>query len=193
MTRNAVLLMDLQRDFLGEEGARMPVQPSGAAAVIRTTNAILRQAMLGGALPVLVVNRFLPTDRIGNFFRKGAAIDGTPGAEIDPRIAAHEDVKTFAKARPSAFTNPELDEFLAARGITDLYVIGVFAEGCVRSTALDAKRRGYAVHVLADAVASDAAWKKRLALWVMARAGVEVIGGEEGSPAAEHMRDASGQ
>jgi nicotinamidase-related amidase len=54
-------------------------------------------------------------------------------------------------------------------------VLGVFAEGCVRSTVVEAVKRGYTVHVIANAVASNAAWKKRFALWAMKRAGADIM------------------
>ncbi|HYC42111.1 MAG TPA: cysteine hydrolase [Noviherbaspirillum sp.] len=175
MTRNAVLLMDLQHDFLGAEGSCMPVEPDSIAPVIDTANAILQKEILKDALPVLVVNQFPESDRIGNFFRRGAAVAGTRGAGLDSRVRCDASVKVIAKASASAFTNPELDRYLRAENITDLYVMGVFAEGCVRGTVLDARRHGYAVHVLADAVASNASWKKRFGLWAMKRAGADIL------------------
>ncbi|WP_420475492.1 cysteine hydrolase family protein [Noviherbaspirillum sp. ST9] len=175
MTRSAILLMDLQHDFLGAPGGRMPVESDSVAPIIDTANAILGKAMLKDALPVMVVNRFPEADRIGNFFRRGAAVAGTQGAELDARIRSTGPVKVIEKASASAFTNPELDRYLRAESISDVYVMGVFAEGCVRATVLDARRRGYVVHVLADAVASNASWKKRFGLWTMRRAGAHVL------------------
>lgn len=175
MTRSAVLLMDLQKDFLGTEGSRMPVKPTSATAIINTANAILRKEVLKDALPILIVNCFRAADRVGNFFRNGATVEGTVGAGIDGRIRNVGSFRVFAKASPSAFTNPELDRYLQMEKITDLYVMGVFAEGCVRSTVLDARRRGYVVHVLANAVASNASWKKQFGLWPMKRAGAKIV------------------
>ncbi|GAB3537996.1 cysteine hydrolase [Noviherbaspirillum agri] len=182
MTRSAVLLMDLQKDFLGAEGSRMPVEPTSVDPIINTANAILSKEILEDALPVLIVNRFPATDRIGNMLRKGAAVAGTPGAEFDDRVRNDDAYRVFAKSSPSAFTNPELDRYLQTEKVTDLYVMGVYAEGCVRSTVLDARRRGYVVHVLANAVASNASWKKRFGLWAMKRAGANVIHSLSGQP-----------
>lgn len=153
----------------------MPVDAKGAAGVISTANAILNKEVLTQAIPVLILNQFPITDRIGNFFRKGAAVAGSSGANLDSRIRNAGQAMTIVKASASAFKNPELDRYLQAEGIGELYIMGVFAEGCVRSTALDALRRGYSVHVLADAVASNASWKKRLALWGMKRAGADIV------------------
>lgn len=175
ITRTAVLLMDLQTDFLGGEGARMPVDAAGAAEVIKTANAILAGEVLPSSLPIIIVNQFPCSDSIGNFFRRHAAVIGTPGAELDGRIEGAADIKTFAKSKPSAFSNPELEVFLKADNVTELYVMGVFAEGCVRSTVVDARKLGYNVVVPIDAVATNASWKKRFGLWAMKRAGATLV------------------
>lgn len=187
----AVLLIDLQRDFLDLQRGRMPVSESGAKAVLRVANDVLSQRTLVGALPILVVNQFPSAARLANFFRKGAAMVGTAGAELDGRLERSGTEKVITKASPSAFSNPELERYLRAHGVQDIYVLGVFAEGCVRSTAVDAVKRGFAVHVIADAVASNAAWKKAFALWAMTRAGAEILpsivapGSPTGRPAAD--------
>ena len=79
MTRSAVLLMDLQHDFLGAEGSRMPVDAEGAAEIIDTANAILKKEVLAQAIPILIVNRFPAKERIAKFAlwamkRAGASI-----------------------------------------------------------------------------------------------------------------------
>ena len=58
MPKSAVLLMDLQVDFLAVSGARMPVAPADAKRVIETANAVLDGNALSGALPILIVNHF---------------------------------------------------------------------------------------------------------------------------------------
>lgn len=155
----------------------MPVDHAGAEAVLVAANEVMARRVLLGALPVLIVNQFPSTDRIGNYFRKGAAVAGSAGAEIDDRVQGAKDAEAFAKGSSSAFSNPQLDNFLQANKVKTLYVLGVFAEGCVRSTVLDALKRGYRVVVDENAVASNAPWKKRFAVWSMKRAGATVIRG----------------
>lgn len=167
--------MDLQTDFLAQGEARMPVAAPDAERVLETANAILDGKILQSALPILVVNQFPRSARIGNFFRRYAAVAGTPGAALDGRIRRRSDTTVIAKSAPSAFSNPELDTLLRARGVTQLCIFGVFAEGCVRSTALEAVRRGYSVTVPVDAIGSNAAWKRRFARWSMRRAGALLV------------------
>jgi nicotinamidase-related amidase len=173
--QTAALLIDLQRDFLDADCARMPVDAGGAASVLHNANAILAKRALGASIPVLILNQFPASDRIRNFFRKGAAISGTPGAGLDSRVRYSGHVKVITKSSPSAFTNPELESYLKAQGVNELYVMGVFAEGCVRATVLEALRRGYKVNVITDAVATNRPWKKQFALWAMKRAGAVLL------------------
>ena len=152
----------------------MPVDEHGAQAVIRVANEVRSKRILAGALPILVKNQFPATARVANFFRHGAALYGTAGAELDPRIVRSGAERVITKSSPSAFTNPALERYLHAHGVKELYVLGVFAEGCVRSTAVEAVKRGYTVYVIANAVATNAPWKKAFALWAMARKGAIV-------------------
>ena len=122
-----------------------------------------------------MLNQFPATARIANFFRKGAAIAGSTGAELDARLERSGATEVITKASASAFSNPELEPYLRAHGVQELYVLGVFAEGCVRSTVVEAIKLGYTVHVIANAVATNAAWKKRFALWAMKRAGAKIV------------------
>lgn len=171
---SAVLMMDLQTDFLDEHG-RMSVDRKGAEAVIAVANAILSGKVLGDALLIAIVSQFSTGDRVGNFFRHNAAIAGSKGAKLDRRIALPESVTVFAKERSSAFTNPELGLVLRAKQITRLYVLGVFAEGCVRATVVDAVRLGYEVIAIENAIASSGEWRKRFGLWGMKHAGASII------------------
>lgn len=175
MPDTAVLMIDLQRDFLEHEGGRMPVDSRGAAAVINAANQVLAKRRLPGALPILVLNEFPRSDRFGNFFRHDAAVAGSPGAALDSRIRMSGSEAVVRKCRPSAFSNDALESMLRERGVRTLYVLGVFAEGCVRATACDAVVRGYQVFVIEDAVASNSNFKKRFGLWAMRRARATMV------------------
>jgi nicotinamidase-related amidase len=84
-------------------------------------------------------------------------------------------VKLIRKSKPSAFSNPELNEYLKANDTQTIYAVGVFAEGCVRATVLEARRLAYNVTVPMDAIGTNANWKRTFALWSMRRAGVVLV------------------
>lgn len=173
--RAAVLLLDLQVDFLDTVHGRMPVSPEGALRVVAAANEVLEGRVLAGALPVLVVNQFSAATRVANYFRHGAAVAGSSGAELDPRIRAASGIRVFSKERSDAFTNLSLEPYLRAEGVEKLWILGVFAEGCIRATALSARQRGFEVEVPQAEIATNSSWKAAFALWALRRGGVTII------------------
>lgn len=175
MPNSALLLLDLQRDFLDHERGRLPVSASGAEAVIRAANELLALRPRPDVRMVIVTSHFDPDDRLGNLLRRRAAVGDAPGTELDPRILGATGATVLRKSGPSAFSSPGFGAWLEQAGIRDVYVLGVFAEGCVRATVRDAIRRGLRVRVVSDAIASSSSWKTRVALWAMRRAGADVV------------------
>jgi len=55
-------------------------------------------------------------------------------------------------------------EYLKQKEIDHIVICGVYAEGCVRATALDARRAGLCATLISDGVASDRAFKFNWAL-----------------------------
>jgi nicotinamidase-related amidase len=172
---DAVLLIDLQVDFLDVRVGRMPVTPEGALRVVKAANDVLEGRVLSGALPVFVVNQFPRTAMLGNLVWHGAAMAGSPGARLDPRIEVPPGVRVFAKERDNAFSNAGLEPHLRSEGVGRVWIVGVMAEGCVRATALGACKLGFEVVVPGEGIATHAVWKARLADWPLRRAGVEVV------------------
>ena len=165
MTVTAALLLDLQVDFLDAQKGRLPVGEEGAARVVEAARALLSGRAAPGVFTVAIVNAFPRSQRLANFFRNGAAIAGTAGAELDPRVSLPPATPLFAKAQANAFSNPELHKHLQSKAVTRVCVMGVYAEGCVRATALGARALGYDVVVPLDAIATNARWK----LWFAQR------------------------
>src|SRR6185503_19971481 len=60
----------------------------------------------------------------------------------------------FPKHRNDAFTNPSLSRFLRENGIHEIYVTGLFAEGCIYGTINGAIKIGYSVNLLTDCLAA---------------------------------------
>lgn len=69
-----------------------------------------------------------------------------------------------------------LAEWLRAREITHIDVVGIATDHCVRATALDAVRAGFTTHVLLDLTAGVAVETTERALEEMRAAGVELSG-----------------
>ena len=74
---------------------------------------------------------------------------------------------------PWGLTNTGLKDMLRSRGISDVFVVGIAGDYCVKFTALDAKKHGFRTFVIKDAVKSvsddGTEWAEMMA------AGVEII------------------
>ena len=172
--RCAVLAVDLQRDFLADD-ARMPIARPQIGPLIRASNAVLDSAHARGWRVVTIGNEFPPGPSLRNLIQHDAALRGSSGAAIDPRVSRVSDAY-FPKASRDAFTNPALDAWLRGAQVDHLIVFGVMAHACVRATVLGALRRGYRVTVLRDAVGAPRDDVRDAALARLGRAGAEVVG-----------------
>lgn len=97
----------------------------------------------------------LSTDRITHHVRKGMGV---------PAYSAFEGV--LDDGRPLA-------ELLRDHGVTDLDVVGIATDYCVRASVLDARREGFGVRLLDGMHAGVAPDSSEAALAEMAEAGAE--------------------
>lgn len=91
-------------------------------------------------------------------------VQGSPGAEFSPLLNQEKIEKVFYKGSDknidsySAFfdnahkRSTGLHEFLLTKNVTDLYIVGLATDYCVKYSALDAVKLGFHVFVLKDAV-----------------------------------------
>lgn len=177
MEKKALLVMNMQKDFLGEH-ARLPVARDQLQLLLETTNKMIAKASTAGIDIIYIGNEFEPRDWLANLFRRGAAIKGRPETALDSRLQVVND-NYFATIRPDAFSNPGLQQWLEQREITHLIMVGVFAAWCVSSTALAAKNRGYQVTVITDAVACSKDSSRGRSLRRMHDSGIATIYSDE--------------
>jgi nicotinamidase/pyrazinamidase len=188
---DALLVVDVQNDFCA--GGALAV-PDGDA-VIPVINRVARAMALRGA-PVFASRDWHPRDS-RHFVTGGGAwpvhcVAGTPGAQFHPGLNLPDDAHLVTKGDApaadgySAFdgrleTGDSLETALRARGVRRLIVAGLATDYCVKHSALDARRKGFAVVVLADAVrgVEVAAGDTARALDELASAGVTFASSSE--------------
>jgi len=165
-------LLDLQRDYLHATG-RMPVAQDQVPGLLKATNHVIA-AMQERALPIIYVfNEFNPFEALGDFQRNFAAMRYEPGSVLDPRVNTAAGVY-FATGGRDAFANPQFGEHLQLIGAGHLVLAGVHAGLSVLATAEAAKRRGYSVTVISDAVAAVNARTREAVLAKLEHDGIQV-------------------
>jgi nicotinamidase/pyrazinamidase len=144
----ALVIVDFQNDFT----------PGGALAVPHGDEIAGRLNALidSGDYDLVVATRdWHPPDH-GSFSSRGGiwpehCVAGTPGAELHPALTADRVDVIVDKGRDpstegySGFDGTDLAALLRERGIDRVTVAGLATDYCVRATALDALREGFAV------------------------------------------------
>jgi nicotinamidase/pyrazinamidase len=163
--RTALVVVDVQNDFADPDGS---LYVRDAESVVDVANAEIEAATAAGA-PVVYTQDWHPADT-AHFAKDGGTwpvhcVGGTWGAELHPRLAvAGERIRkgTGGEDGYSGFTVADpttgdraptaLDALLRERGVDRVVVVGLATDYCVKETALDAVRLGYATTVLTDGV-----------------------------------------
>jgi nicotinamidase/pyrazinamidase len=174
---DALVVVDVQRDFL--PGGALGV-PKGDEVVPVLDRYIAAAAAAG--VPVFASRDAHPVNHC-SFEAYGGpwpphCVAGTEGAELAPELhlpAGAIEVNKGTREEPdaySAFDGTDLDRELRDRGVRRLWIGGLATDYCVLQTVLDARKAGYDVLLLEDAIRS-----------------VEVRPGD-GARAIERMREA---
>ncbi len=170
--RTALVLIDMQRDFLepGGFGSSLGNDVRLLQAAIPPCRAVLNAARRAGLLvihtreghrpdlsdaPPAKVERGDPYLRIGMPGPMGRIlIRGEPGHDIVPELYPEDGEPVVDKPGKGAFHATDLQAILSHRGISDLIVCGVTTEICVHTTVREANDRGYRCLVPSDCCAS---------------------------------------
>jgi nicotinamidase/pyrazinamidase len=182
---NALVIVDVQNDFC--EGGSLAV--AGGAEVAAAISEHVRRH----AYDHVVASRDYHVDPGAHFAAEPDYVDtwpphcvvGTPGVEFHPAFDTAKVEEVFSKgAHAAAYSGFEgaaadgtpLAAWLASRGVTEIYVVGIATDHCVRATARDAAAQGLAVQVLLDLTAGVAQETTDAALTQLTDAGVRLSG-----------------
>ena len=141
MSRSALLLIDLQEDYLARPGL---IPPRGEL-VSRIASALAAARAAGEAI------FHVRTGGTGAMPHRDIA----PDPAAPPELTEHPGEPVFTKRFFSAFDAPGLDDALRAAGISRLRLAGVHAHACIHASALDAYAKGYEVEIDESLIASD--------------------------------------
>jgi nicotinamidase/pyrazinamidase len=183
----ALIVVDVQNDFC--EGGSLAV--AGGSAVAAAITGYL--AAEGDGYAHVVASRDYHIDP-GDHFSDHPdyvstwpphCVAGTPGARFHPGLDTSYLEAVFSKgahaAAYSAFEGADeagtpLAGWLRERGVDALDVVGIATDYCVRATALDAAREGFATRALLGLTAGVDPVTTREALDAMRQAGVGLTG-----------------
>ncbi|MBX6358314.1 MAG: isochorismatase family protein [Micromonosporaceae bacterium] len=182
----ALIIVDVQNDFT--EGGSLPV--SGGADVAAGISA----ALLGSPerWDHVVATKDHHVDPGSHFGNPPDYVDswpahcvaGTSGAEFHPELDTQRIEAVFTKGEyAAAYSGFEgrsgsigLAAWLRMHDVTEVEIVGIATDHCVRATALDAVREGFATTVLLNLTAGVARTTTDIALREMEQLGVKLEG-----------------
>ncbi|MEV6751832.1 isochorismatase family protein [Streptomyces sp. NPDC051214] len=189
--RRALIVVDVQNDFC--EGGSLAV--AGGADVAAAITELIGQAPAGYRHVVATRDHHIePGDHFSDrpdFVRSWPphCVAGTEGIGFHPNFApavasgAIDSVfdKGAYSAAYSGFEGADengvsLADWLRARKINEVDVVGIATDHCVRATALDAAREGFGTTVLLDLTAGVSKETTERALEDLRAAGVDLTG-----------------
>jgi nicotinamidase/pyrazinamidase len=163
---DALIVVDVQNDFADPGGS---LYVADAEAAVEATNAEIAAATAAGA-PVVYTQDWHPAST-PHFAKDGGTwpvhcVGDTWGAELHPGLtvaggdrvrkgtAGEDGYSGFTMVHPTTGeTSPtRLHELLQERGVEAVVVVGLATDYCVKETALDAVRLGYATTVVTAGV-----------------------------------------
>jgi nicotinamidase/pyrazinamidase len=185
MTR-ALIVVDVQNDFC--EGGSLAV--AGGGEVAASVSSLL------ASYDHVVATKDYHIDPGAHFGNPPDYVDswpvhcvvGTAGSDFHPSLVTEPLEAVFTKGEHAAaysgfegFSGSEtgsvgLASWLRARGVIEVDVVGIATDHCVRATALDAAREGFATTVLLDHTAGVAPATTEAALTQLRDAGVTLVG-----------------
>ncbi|MFD9887799.1 isochorismatase family protein [Amycolatopsis sp. NPDC059027] len=188
-----LIVVDVQNDFC--EGGSLGL-PGGAAAAA----AISKLAAEGGYAHVVATRDYHidPGDHFSetpdfNHSWPRHCVAGTPGASFHPALDVVPIEAVFSKGEyTAAYSGFEgksgddktLEAWLREHDVTEVDVVGIATDFCVRATALDAAKAGFTVRVLLDHTVGGSQPTVDAALADFDKAGVTYTGTAPVPPAA---------
>lgn len=156
-SKSALLVTDIQNDFC--PGGALGV-PAGDT-IIPLINEYIRSFYRQG-FPVFASRDWHPLGHC-SFKEQGGpwpvhCVQGSWGGQFHPNLVLPPGTVIISKATDpkreaySAFEGTPLEERLRALGVETLFITGIATDYCVRNTVLDARRLGFRVVVLEDAI-----------------------------------------
>lgn len=173
-SKSALILVDLQNDFCDGGALEVP----GGSSVIPLANQLQQHFDLiiatldwhpadhtsfASSHPGHGIGDVVRTDKILQILWPDHCVQNTAGAAFHPDLNVSRVTKIFHKGIDrsidsySAFFDNEhlratgLGDYLQECGVSDVYIIGLATDYCVKYSALDAKHLGFNVFVIEDA------------------------------------------
>ncbi len=148
--RKALFVMDIQENLVNPD-SRIHIDTSGINLFFGNINNTISMFRNNGDEVIYIVNEW--TNPIQNWMTGNVCKKGSLGVGFDKRLLVIND-NIYPKTAPNALSNKELLKHLKENNITEIYIVGLLAEGCVKATVKGLRNENINVVVFDDALGS---------------------------------------
>jgi nicotinamidase/pyrazinamidase len=171
---NALILVDIQNDFVPGGALAVPegdaivplvnrLQPCFDLVVATQDWHPANHGSFASSHPGCRPGEVIDLQGLPQILWPVHCVQGTPGADFVPGLNCERWDRVFTKGTDPAidsysgfFDNGRrqptgLGDYLREKGVTDVYVVGLATDYCVKFTALDALQLGFRVYLIEDA------------------------------------------
>jgi len=173
--RKAILVIDVQENLVNPN-SKIHIDTLDIDLFFRNLNKTISQFNDNKDLVIYVVNEW--TSPFMNWATGNVCKKGGNGVGLDKRLVLVND-KIYSKSKSNALTNKDLLKHLRDNKITDVYVMGLLAEGCVNATVKGLKNEKFNVIVIEDALGSKNITNKTKVINYLHKNGIKTIRTQE--------------
>lgn len=170
MTKVAILVIDMQRDFLAEAPHYSTEQVKSIIPHISKLLHLGRQARV----PIIYVVTEFRRDGSDTpkysfseprrLLKERGLREGSDGAKVVGELTPENSDHIVKKKRESAFYQTDLELLLRGLGVETVIVAGFASDGCVKCTVLDASYRDYLAIIPTECVGTISEERNKRAL-----------------------------
>lgn len=140
--RRALIVVDVQQEYF--DGPLQIQYPPREESLANILSAV--KVARANDLPVVVVQHRMPE-------AAPVFVEGTPGWSLHPALEDHLDPETkrIHKQYASVFAGTDTADWLHAKDIDTITIVGYMTNNCDLGTAVEAEALGFAAEILSDA------------------------------------------
>ena len=173
--RKAILVIDIQENLVNPN-SKIHIDTLGIDLFFRNLNKTISQFNDNKDLVIYVVNEW--TNPFMNWATGNVCKKGSDGVGLDKRLVLVNN-KIYSKSKSNALTNKDLLKDLRDNKITDVYIMGLLAEGCVKATVKGLRKEKFNVIVIEDALGSKSIANKIKVIDYLHENGIKTIRTQE--------------
>lgn len=143
MSKRAIIIVDLQKDYLSSGSFALTGIDAAAANAARVVEAGRGKG-----------DRIIHVHHIAKDAASPLFAPGTDGIQPIPAVAPRQDDTVIVKNYPNSFRETALHQILRDGDIEDVVVVGAMSDVCIDATARAAADLGYNLTVVHDACAT---------------------------------------